>query len=467
MGRGLSVNLVDKGIGVVAWDRSEKALVETAWAEGSDIEICRSLQDMVEKLAPPRCILLSIPSGAPVDEVLSLLAAELSSGDVVAECGNSYFRDTKRRVAMMRAHNVAFLGIGVSGGPEGARKGPAIMAGGDHEAWEKMHGVFNSIAAKVDNAPCCEFFGDGGAGQFVKMIHNGIEYAIMHLIMETYAILERVCGFSPERIAREFERLETGPTACFLMRVSAKVSGARDPEHGQFLIDLVDDVAGQKGTGQWTVQTALELGISAPTLAEAVMSRSLSSNSILRSNRIISGPSPVASSPSKERLDIVDILPEALALAFASAFVQGLSICDAAEPVLGQGLEREAILRSWRRGCILEGAMVERLLAAEIEDGANKNILASGGIEPLVRDGREALRKVVSDAVQDGIPCSGLASALAYVEALQGSSLPTALIQLQRDFFGRHGLKDKEKGLPIQAPWFDDPNASPKGKGSQ
>lgn len=466
MGHGLALNLVDQGIGVVAWDRDISSSDDAVSAGYSEIQICASLQSLVSELEAPRCIMLSIPGGAPVDEILSILGKELSPGDVVVECGNSYFRDTNRRGNQLRENGIALLGLGISGGPGGARKGPAIMAGGDPEAWERTSSIFTSIAAKAGDTPCCQFFGDGGAGHFVKMVHNGIEYAIMHLLMETYAILEHCCGFTPDRIAAEFENLDHGTTASFLTRVTANVAGARNTDSGQFLIDLVDDAAGQKGTGQWTVQTALELGVAAPTLAEAVMWRSLSSHPLYRNNPDHSGSAPVAKHSSKNQANLLAVLPDALALTFASAFIQGLSICDAAAGVLDHDLNRETILHSWRRGCILESAMVELLLDGEKKGADHNNPFSNEAIKSIVEKGLGPLRQLVANTAQAGIPCSGFASALAYVEALNGSPLPTALIQLQRDYFGRHGLKAKQTGDPIQAPWAPTPDAKLKGHGS-
>ena len=468
MGHGLALNLVDQGIDVFAWDRHLSNSDDAASPGNNDIQICTSLQSLISKLEIPRCILLSIPSGKPVDEVLLILGKELSKGDVIVECGNSYFRDTNRRESQMREFGIDLLGLGISGGPDGARKGPAIMAGGNHEAWERTSGIFTSIAAKADDTPCCQFFGDGGAGHFVKMVHNGIEYAIMHLLMETYAILEHCCGFTPDRIATEFENLDNGATAGFLTRVSANVVGARNADSGQFLIDLVDDAAGQKGTGQWTVQTALELGVATPTLAEAVMWRSLSCHPLYQNKSDHSEPTSVAALSSKEQTNLLAVLPDALALTFASAFIQGLSVCDAATGVLEHDLDRETILHTWRRGSILESAMVELLFESEKEGFDHRNPFASGAIKSIVEKGLDPLRQVVANAAQAGIPCSGFASALAYMEALNGSPLPTAMIQLQRDFFGRHGLKAKTTGEPIRAPWAPTPgpNPNPKDRGS-
>ncbi len=454
MGVGLAANLSEKGFEVVAWDRDIEPSSGAQWVDENGMRICADLNGLVAALTVPRCILLSIRSGDPVDQITLKLASILTPGDVVADCGNSYFRDTARREDQLWKSGISFLGVGVSGGPDGARRGPSIMVGGNREGWNSARHAFEAIAARADGGPCSGYLGPVGSGHFVKMVHNGIEYGIMHLLLEVYAVLRRLGGIDLGRIAEAFQRLNSGLTEGFLTAATATVLAARLPGDEQFLIDRIDGTAEQKGTGLWTVQTALELGVPVPTLSEAVMSRQLSLVlSCTTHEREGSLIFPSSQPVSVDGEGIVDDLQEALALAFVSAFAQGLSVLAAAEPVIGHALDIPEVLRIWRQGCILQGELVTRLGSASLGSGSAFSVLDSEGIASVVNKGIEPLRHLVARAAMAGIPCSGLASALTYVESTRGMALPTGLIQLQRDYFGQHGLRDKETGEPINAPW--------------
>jgi 6-phosphogluconate dehydrogenase len=456
MGAGLAENFTGKNIEVAAWDKYLDDPFLLSSSVDSGFQICESLETMVEVLKPPRCILLSIRTGSPVDDILLCLSEMLKPGDVVADCGNSFFKDSERRERALEAHGIRFLGVGISGGPEGARSGPAIMAGGNLPAWEATGGLFETIAARAGGEPCCAYFGGGGAGHFVKMVHNGIEYAVMQLLLEVYAYLRQGQGADPARIASVFQEIDSGISASYLTGVTARVVAARSPVDRDLLIDLVDPRAGQKGTGQWAVQTALELGLSVPTLAEALMTRNLSNEATPIDRERVGEPRGAAYRQDTVGLGAETLISKGVGLAFISAFAQGLAMCARSQPLLGFQLDPTTVLRSWRRGCILRGAVVELLLDVLGDETRDANILNDEALYPTIEQGLEPLRCIVSDSVTAGVPAGGLASALAYVESMTGHPLPTQLIQLQRDFFGQHGLNHREDGRPLLASWSRD-----------
>ena len=452
MGRAFAQNTVDKGFGVKAWD-IDADVRERAKDQLAPSMVLSSLDDLLSALAPPRLILLFVPSGQPVDDTLDILRGGLRAGDIVADCGNSHYRETLARSLGMAENKVDFIGVGVSGGPAGARSGPAIMAGGDRGAWDRSKEVFQSVAAKSDDTACCDYFGRGGAGHFVKMVHNGIEYGVMQLLAELFGYLEEGLGLEVDEIAAIFQSLNHDFSAGYLTEITSIVVAARASPEGRSLVHVVDDAAEQKGTGRWTVEAALDFGAAIPTIAEAVFARCLSSNRALRQE--YSEPRIAPGSLRPPEIDQAEI-SAALALALASTFAQGLSLCLAAGEEFGEELDRAAILRTWRQGCILRGQMVTSLIQAVDENPQALNVLTSGVMREIVADGLPALRSLTAKAVATGIPMAGFCSALAYVELLQGAPWPGRVIQLQRDYFGSHGLKDKDTGEEFHGPWHED-----------
>lgn len=348
------------------------------------------------------------------------------------------------------------MGFGLSGGPAGARSGPAVMAGGSRSAWDEFGPLFESFAARAKNGrPCCAYFGAGGAGHFVKAVHNGIEYGIMQLLLEAYGLLRIACGMDASAAARFFDGQETTPVGGYLATVTAVVLAARDSASGRSLIDLVDPIAEQKGTGRWAVQAALELGISAPMLAEAVMYRDLSSTMPV--------PEPTGRESSdaaisdgfgvEESLQVKQQLTSALGLAFLAAFEQGLAIISAYLRRSGEDANLRDVVGVWRSGSILQGQTVEYLYAALETTPAAATPVGSGQASGPVRDGIAPLGRVVAAAARAGVPCPGFASALSYVQSVTGTPLPTGLLQLQRDYFGQHGIRQRGSSERLAAPW--------------
>ena len=448
MGLGLAKNLVEKNFEVIAWDEDSQINLNPSNSEKFDMTVCENLRELSGLLKPPRSILLSIPSGSPVSDVITQLTGLLSQNDVVADCGNSYFQDTQYHENQLRQFGLKFLGIGISGGPAGARTGPSIMAGGSRSGWSRVQHCFEAISAKVEGDPCCTFFGQGGSGHFVKMIHNGIEYGVMHLLLEVYAILCRTDGNDHQRMAEVFTHLNSGQTASYLMGVTARVLTERRFGQDSFLIDEVDGRIEQKGTGQWTVKTALDLGVPVPTICEAVMFRQLS-------GMIKHYTEPVFTDTAKVMWfrDNLTELQDAVLLAFVSTFAQGMSVLMAGKEVVGNELDLGKVLQTWRAGCVLQGALIDLLTKAVGDLGEGQDILQSAALQVFICRGIKPLRRLTADAISAGIPCSGLVSALAYIESKRGSHLSTSLTQLQRHYFGRHPIYDKMTGEPIKFSW--------------
>ena len=455
MGCALAQNLCEHGIEVKAWDHSPEVRSRSAEIIGPEA-LASSLDDMVAALNPPRCVLLFLPSGSPVDETIDLLRECLGVDDIITDCGNSHYRDTERRQQSLQGSGINLMGVGISGGPAGGRTGPAIMAGGDRASWQRIKPVFRAVAAISGEMPCCGYFGEAGAGHFVKMVHNGIEYGVMHLLAELHGYLERGRGMDAAAIASAFTLSNRGLAAGYLTEITSQVAGSRTHPGDRPLVDIVDDAAEQKGTGGWTVQAALDFGAAVPTIAEAVMARSLSSNSALRQDSVGSGRPKADSSGRELDEDETAQMGSALALAVASTFAQGLALFSAVGDTFGNRLDRTAILRTWRQGCILRGEMVTRLIEATDNEAKCINVLSAEPFPKVVRSGLPALRAMTSEAIAAGIPMACFASALAYVELLDGGGWPGSVIQLQRDYFGSHGLRHKETRVVFHGPWHED-----------
>ena len=435
MGKGYALNLLDKGVDVLGWDINRQ--------DDQPVPVASSLENLANRLPDQKCIILFLPNGQAIDDAIASLLPLLKAGDILVDCGNSYFKDTLRRQKSLSAHNIHFLGTGVSGGPAGAQSGPAMMVSGEFSAWKILHPIFESTAAGFGTSPCCAHFGNTAQGHFVKMVHNGIEYGIMQLLVEAYSMLKFMHGDTPEEIAAIFKRLNSGNTESYLTEITAKVIPTKT--ENEYLLDLIDDKAEQKGTGRWTAISALELGIAVPTITEAVTARTLSSY-----------PIPSRKQPIANKTETEPNIQSALALAFASCFIQGLSMLPAAKELFDEAPSIEKSLFVWRNGCILRGSMTSLLLESYTDDMTTVDMLAQPAINKLIEDGLKPLRQLCSAAIENGITIPALTSALSYVESFQGSPRSSNLLQLQRNYFGRHPLKDKQTGNSFQGPWHTD-----------
>jgi 6-phosphogluconate dehydrogenase len=435
MGQNLALNVEEHGFPVAVWN------YETDWIApfvarhpGKKLTGCNTLEELVRAIERPRRILLMIKAGAPVDATLAKLAPLCEPGDVVIDGGNSFFKDTQRREAEWRKRGLFFIGAGVSGGEEGARRGPCLMPGGAREAYATVQPVFEAISAKSRFGACVAYVGPDGAGHFVKMVHNGIEYADLQLIAESYDLMKRVHGFDEARIADTFAEWDRGRLESFLLELAAKVLRRPDPETHRWLVDLIDDEAAQKGTGRWTAEEALELGLAIPTISAAIDARVLSSLKKQRvaAEKVLEGPSP------RRDDDRIDALEPAFWLARLTAYGQGMNLIRAASDEYKWNVDRAEMARIWTGGCIIRAKLLEPIRAAYQRDPSLPNLLVDPPLVPEVVGAQNGLRRVVAAAAQAGVPVPCFSAALAYFDSYRTRRLPQNLTQAQRDAFGAH-----------------------------
>ncbi|MFD1829341.1 NADP-dependent phosphogluconate dehydrogenase [Streptomyces desertarenae] len=459
MGRNLARNLARHGHTVAVHNRTAartRALVEGFGHEGAFVP-ARTAEEFVAALERPRRVLVMVRAGAPTDAVLDGLAPLLDEGDVVVDGGNAHFADTRRRERRLRERGVHFVGAGVSGGEEGALNGPSIMPGGSPEAWAALRPLLEDIAAKAaDGAPCTAHIGPDGAGHFVKMVHNGIEYADMQLISEAHDLLRHVAGYEPARIAEVFRTWGTGRLDSYLIRITAEILAHADPVTGRPFVDVVADAAEQKGTGRWTVQTALDLGVPVSGIAEAVLARSLSGHTRLReASAGLPGPHrpPLA---EEDAAYFADQIEQALYASKLVSYDQGWHMMRAASEEYGWGIDPGTVAAVWRGGCIIRAAFLDRVRAAFAADPALPTLLADEGFAGEVGEAQPAWRSAVAEAVRHGVPVPGLSAALASYDALRAGRLPAALVQAQRDYFGAHTYRRTDRAGVYHTLWGGD-----------
>ncbi|MGQ9778390.1 MAG: NADP-dependent phosphogluconate dehydrogenase [Bacillota bacterium] len=455
MGQNLALNIERNGFAVVGYDRDpQKVEAVKARVAGKNIQAFANCAEFIAALNPPRSILLMVPAGEATEAAINELLPYLVPGDVLIDGGNSHFQDTIRRGKELSARGIRFIGTGISGGEEGALKGPCIMPGGDVEAYRLVEPIFTKIAAKVDGEPCCAYMGTGGAGHFVKTTHNGIEYGIMQLICEIYDFFRRGLGLSTPQVREIFNEWAQAELGSFLLEISALVLGKIDPETGQPLVDLVLDTAGQKGTGKWTAQTALDLGVPVPTLAAAVEARILSGlkKERVAASKILPGPTgPLAG----ERDELIAAARKAFYLGMLACYAQGMALMREADKEYGFGLNYEAIARIWRGGCIIRARMLEEIRKAFGREPELVNLLLAPEFAAAVRDGQAALRKFVGAAQEAGVPVICSAATLAYYDSYRSERLPANLLQAQRDHFGAHTYRRIDKEGVFHTNWAE------------
>ena len=442
MGANLARNLARHGHSVAVFNRTPartRRLMERHADEGDFAPATRPA-DFVACLRRPRAVIVMVQAGAATEAVIDQLRALLEPGDIIVDAGNTFYRDTQRREAALRGSGIHFVGMGVSGGEEGALLGPSIMPGGTAESYRRLGPMLESISAHVDGEPCCAHVGPDGAGHFVKMVHNGIEYADMQLIAEAYDLLRRVAGLDVARIAEVFRSWRDSELDSYLIDVTAEVLGRTDPATGRPFVDVVVDEAGQKGTGAWTGQTALELGVAAPAIAEAAFARAASAASAVRAAvrgaDLDAAGAPPALPGGAEAF--VTSVRRALYGSKIAAYAQGFDLIATAGADNGWDVDLGAMARIWRGGCIIRARFLDDIVRAYGADPAPVSLLTAPVFASAVRDALPAWREVVALAARSGVPAPAFASSLAYVDQLRAPRLPAALIQGQRDFFGSH-----------------------------
>ncbi|MET4923428.1 NADP-dependent phosphogluconate dehydrogenase [Streptomyces sp. PSRA5] len=459
MGRNLARNFARNGFAVALHNRTASkthALVEEFGEEGVFVP-ADSAEEFVAALERPRRLVIMVKAGDATDAVIQEFAPLLEEGDVIIDGGNAHFADTRRREKELRERGIHFVGVGISGGEEGALHGPSIMPGGSKESYESLGPLLERIAAKApDGTPTVAHIGPDGAGHFVKMVHNGIEYADMQLIAEAYHLLRSVAGYSPEKIAETFRTWNTGRLDSYLIEITAEVLAHQDAATGKPFVDVVVDQAEQKGTGRWTVQIALDLGVPVSGIAEAVFARSLSGHAALRDvSQTLPGPTATALSED-EAARFADQVEQALYASKIVSYTQGFHQIQAGSEEYGWNIDLGSVAAIWRAGCIIRAAFLDRIRGAYDAQRDLPSLLADKQFAEEIGAAQDDWREVIATAVRQGVPTPGFAAALSYYDALRAERLPAALTQGQRDFFGAHTYRRTDREGSFHTLWGGD-----------
>lgn len=456
MGENLVLNMESKGFQVSVYNRSSQKVDDfvSGRAKGKKIVGTHSIEELVSSLAMPRKVMLMIKAGRAVDDMIETLIPHLSPGDIIIDGGNTHFPDTNRRTAMVESKGLLYIGTGVSGGEEGALLGPSIMPGGSKAAWPIVKPIFQAISAKVDNGtPCCEWVGENGAGHFVKMVHNGIEYGDMQLITEAYQIMRDLLHLSADEMHVIFKEWNKGELDSYLIEITRDILGYKDAD-GKPLVDKILDTAGQKGTGKWTAVAALDLGIPLTLIGEAVFSRCLSSekNERVEASKILHGPSAKFTG---DKVKFLNDIKDALYAAKIVSYAQGYALMKAAAEEYKWKLNYGGIALMWRGGCIIRSAFLSKIKDAFDKNPAINNLLLDSFFTDKVEKAQSGWRNVVSAAATYGIPIPAISSALGYFDGYRCEKLPANLLQAQRDYFGAHTYErlDKPRGEFFHTNW--------------
>ncbi|MEM7128934.1 MAG: NADP-dependent phosphogluconate dehydrogenase [Chloroflexota bacterium] len=456
MGQNLVLNMERNGYTVAVYNRTTATMEEfVAQNPGKKLVQTRSMEEFVESLERPRKVMIMVKAGSAVDAVIDSLVPLLEPGDIIMDNGNSYFKDTNRRAEALLEQGFNFMGVGVSGGEEGALWGPSIMPGGPKEVWNMVSDILESIAAKAaeDGKPCVSYLGPRGAGHYVKMVHNGIEYGDMQLIAEAYDVLQQALGLEAAELADIFEEWNAGELDSFLIEITAKIFRRIDEESGEPLVNKVLDKAGQKGTGRWTSQDAFDLGAPIPTINSAVVGRILSSlkDERVPASKVLSAQASTNYSGDKQEL--INAVRDALYASKISAYAQGMTMLRIASEEYGYDLNLGEVAALWRAGCIIRARFLNHITDAFVRDPQLPNLLLDEDFQKAVSDRLVGWRKVVQTAVEMGIPVPAFSTSLAYYDSYRSARLPANLIQAQRDFFGAHTYERVDKEGIFHSEW--------------
>src|SRR6266568_7236379 len=457
MSENLVLNMESKGFSVAVFNRTTEVTDKFAAGRGrnKNIQPTRTMEEFVRALKRPRKAMIMVKAGAPVDAVINQLAPVLEKGDVIIDGGNSLFTDTQRRGKELEDLGIHFVGCGVSGGEEGALKGPSLMPGGSRESWEIIAPIFRKIAAQVDGEPCCRYMGPDGAGHYVKMVHNGIEYGDMQLICEAYAILKNVLGLQAKDLADIFTQWNRGALESYLIEITAEIFRKQDPDTGKPLVDVILDKAGQKGTGLWTLQSALSQSVVISTINAAVEARVISSRKEERvaASKIL--PQPKPKKFTGDRAQLVDAVRHALYASKIVSYAQGMELLGAASNQYKWNLNFGDIATIWRGGCIIRAKFLNCIVEAYERDAALHNLLLDRYFTGIIEKTQDNWRVAVATAVEHGVAVPAFSASLAYFDSYRQARLPSNLLQAQRDFFGAHTYERVDKPGVFHTEWIE------------
>lgn len=456
MGENLVMNMESKGFTVSVFNRTTEKVERfvNGRAKGKNIVGCYSLRELVDSLEKPRKVMMMIKAGKPVDDMIEQLLPLLDDGDIIIDGGNSHFPDTMRRCTYVESKGKLYIGTGVSGGEEGALRGPSMMPGGSPAAWAAVKPIFQSICAKVeDGTPCCDWVGENGAGHFVKMVHNGIEYGDMELICETYSLLKNILGLTADEMHDVFAEWNRGELDSYLIEITRDILAYKDTD-GSALVEKILDTAGQKGTGKWTAISALDEGVPLTLIAEAVFARCLSAQKEerVKASEILSGPTPLFEG---DRAAFVNDLKDALLAAKIVSYAQGYALMRAAARSYGWNLNWGGIALMWRGGCIIRSVFLGKIKEAYDADPALENLMLAPYFREKLEKGQKGWRRICASAITNGIPAPALCAALSYYDGYRSARLPANLLQAQRDYFGAHTYErvDRPRGEFFHTDW--------------
>ena len=457
MGENLVLNMENKGFTVAVFNRTVEKIDKFINGRGKNKNFigCKSVEDLCASLERPRKVMLMVKAGEVVDLFIEQIIPYLEKGDIIIDGGNTHFPDTIRRTKSLEEKGILFIGTGVSGGEEGALLGPSIMPGGNPQAWAAVKPIFQSISAKVaDGEPCCEWVGDNGAGHYVKMVHNGIEYGDMQMICEAYSLMKNLLGMSASEMGDVFTDWNKGDLDSYLIEITSEILKKNDEETGKPVVDIILDTAGQKGTGKWTTESALDLGMPTMTIAEAVFARCISGikNERVAASKVLTGPAQIAIRNKKE---FIEDIRQALFASKICSYAQGFQLMKTAADENNWNLNYGDIALMWRGGCIIRATFLKDIKIAYDNNPNLANLLIDDCFKNIIDNCQTSWRKVISKAVEAGIPVPTFSSALAYYDSYRSEILPANLLQAQRDYFGAHTYEriDKARGEFYHTKW--------------
>lgn len=454
MGRNLLLNMADHGFKVIGFDKDEQKTTafEKAATSGTVVKGVSSLKAMTDGLSLPRRIMMLVPAGKPVDDVIESLLPLVQPGDIIIDGGNSHYTDTLRRVQYLSGKGIHFMGVGVSGGEQGARTGPSIMPGGDQEAYPHVQPMLEAISAKFKGEPCVAHLGKGAAGHYVKMVHNGIEYAIMQLISEAYDLLHRGAGLSNDELHQTFDAWNKGELQSFLIEITAAIFKQKDDKTNNYLVDMILDKAGAKGTGKWTSQDAMDIGVPIPTIDMAVTMRNISALKPERTNAAsLFGNSIIP--VTTDKATFVKQVHDALYFGILISYTQGLAMLHRASTELDMQIPMPKVVRVWRAGCIIRSTLLDLFTNIYDQNPQLENLLLDKQIAGMLKEKEAGMRAVAAAAVTNRFPAGALLNALTYFEAYTSAQLPINLLQAQRDFFGAHTYQRIDEPGSFHTEW--------------